>query len=80
MIGLPDYRATVPLTVSEAGSDGLPTCNPVAEESGLRAYAHIDASGQIKRSSFDSEGVQIKSDGVIVALKSLTKRQQERTE
>lgn len=74
------YRGTVPLTVSEAGSDGLPTCNPVAEESGLRAYAHIDASGQIKRSSFDSEGVQIKSDGVIVALKSLTKRQQERIE
>jgi pyruvate-formate lyase-activating enzyme len=62
------YRGTVPLTVSEAGADGLPTCNPLVCETGLRAYAHIDASGVLKRSSYDSDGVPIGADGVMHAL------------
>ena len=71
------YRGVVPLTVSEAGSDGLPTCNPLAGEIGLRSYAHIDASGVLKRSSFDSEGVAIGNDGPMHALHALRRRHEE---
>lgn len=62
------YRGNVPLTVSEAGSDGLPTCNPLGRENGLRAYAFISASGVLKRSSFDADGVLIDEHGLIGAL------------
>src|SRR5262249_53065107 len=36
------YQGVVPLTVSEAGAEGLPICDPLLGETGLRAYAHID--------------------------------------
>jgi MoaA/NifB/PqqE/SkfB family radical SAM enzyme len=65
------YRGTVPLRISVAGADGLPTCNPLAQETELRSYAHIDASGVIKRSSFDEAGVIIGLGGVMQALKKL---------
>jgi len=65
------YRGPIPLSVSEAGADGLPTCDPLTEEAGLRAYAHIDASGMLKRYSYDEEGVPIGKEGVIQALKML---------
>lgn len=68
------YRGTVPLTVSVAGADGLPVCNPLERESGLRAYAHIDASGVLKRSSYDIDGVTIGAEGVIQALNVLRTR------
>jgi uncharacterized Fe-S cluster-containing radical SAM superfamily protein len=62
------YRGPVPLTVSEVGSDGLPTCNPLLNETGLRAYAHIDASRVLKRSSYCHTGVPIGVEGVMHAL------------
>jgi MoaA/NifB/PqqE/SkfB family radical SAM enzyme len=65
------YRGSVPLSVSEAGEAGLPTCDPLAEETGLRAYAHIDASGVLKRSSYDAAGVPVGVGGVMKALKML---------
>lgn len=65
------YRGKVPLTVSEDGAQGLPTSDPCPGEIGLRAYAHIDASGVLKRSSYDRDGVAIAADGVMRALKML---------
>jgi len=65
------YDGAVPLTVSEAGSEGLPIVNPLPKETGLRAYAHIDASGILKRSSYDTSGVPIGSGGVMEALELL---------
>ena len=65
------YDGPVPLTVSEAGSEGLPTVNPLPKETGLRAYAHIDASGILKRSSYDTYGVPIGAGGVMEALELL---------
>ena len=62
------YRGTVPLSVSEAGADGLPTCNPLARETGLRAYAFIGASGTLKRSSFDVDGTPVGEHGLMRAL------------
>lgn len=71
------YRGATPLTVSEAGADGLPTCNPFVDETGLRAYAHIDASGVIKHSSYDRSGVAIGTKSVMRALEMLRMRQEE---
>lgn len=65
------YSGTVPLTISEIGADGMPICNPLADEIGLQAYAHIDASGTIKRSSYDGMGVAIGPEGVMSALEKL---------
>jgi sulfatase maturation enzyme AslB (radical SAM superfamily) len=65
------YQGNVPLTVSEDGAVGLPICNPLPAERGLRAFAHIDASGVLKRSSFDDHGVSIGSSGIMGALGEL---------
>jgi sulfatase maturation enzyme AslB (radical SAM superfamily) len=66
------YRGTIPLSISEMWAGGLPArCNHLAGETGLRAYAHIDASGVIKRSSYDESGVPVGSGGVMHALKML---------
>jgi MoaA/NifB/PqqE/SkfB family radical SAM enzyme len=65
------YRGPVPLNVSETGADGLPVCDPLAAETGLRAYAHIDASGVLKRCSYDSNGVSIGLAGFLRSLDAL---------
>lgn len=68
------YHGPVPLVVSEAGAEGMPTCNPVTNETGLSAYAHIDANGILKQSSYDCEGVAIGAGGVMQALDVLRAR------
>jgi hypothetical protein len=65
------YRGATRLSVSEAGARGLPTCNPFSQEVGLRSFAHIDAFGTLKRSSFDAHGIVISEIGVIQALRAL---------
>ena len=67
-----DYKGDISLSVSEAGRDLLPTCEAFPNELGLRAYAHIDASGYLKYSSFDKEGVMIENNDVMCALNKLT--------
>ena len=48
------------LAISESASlDGLPVAHPFADEHGLAAYAHIDASGYLRTSSFSREMVKI---------------------
>ena len=56
------------LAVTETGAEGMPTCNPLPHETGLRAYAHIDANGVLKRTSFDTGGIAIGCEGVLPAL------------
>lgn len=65
------YRGGIPLSVSEACGAGMPTCCPLTGETGLRAYAHVDASGLLKRSSYDETGVTIGAGGIMQALKAL---------
>jgi MoaA/NifB/PqqE/SkfB family radical SAM enzyme len=65
------YSGGLRLAVSETDADGMPTCNPLPLETGLHAYAHIDANGVIKRTSFDRDGVAIGSNGVVMALSEL---------
>lgn len=65
------YRGKVRLAVSEAGASGLPTCDPLPYEQGLQAYAHIDASGMLRASSYSPAGIKIGDAGVLSALKRL---------
>jgi pyruvate-formate lyase-activating enzyme len=62
------YHGPLMLSVSVAGADGLPVCVPIIGETQLEAYAHIDAQGVLKKSSYDSHGVLIGGDGVMAAL------------
>ena len=66
-----NYRGKVRLAVSEAGMSGLPTCDPLPDERGLQAYAHIDASGMLRASSYSTAGAKIGGAGVLSALKRL---------
>jgi len=66
-----NYRGKVRLAVSEAGASGLPTCDPLPDEQGLQAYAHIDASGILRASSYSPAGAKIGDAGVLSALKRL---------
>ena len=66
-----NYRGKVRLAVSEAGASGLPTCDPLPDERGLQAYAHIDASGILRASSYSLAGVKIGSSGMLSALNRL---------
>ncbi|MFU2330219.1 radical SAM protein [Pseudomonas sp. NFX98] len=66
-----NYRGKVRLAVSEAGASGLPTCDPCPDERGLQAYAHIDASGMLRASSYSPAGAKIGDGGVLSALKRL---------
>ncbi|MDG2990656.1 radical SAM protein [Candidatus Synechococcus calcipolaris G9] len=74
-----NYRGFIPLAVSESGADGLPTCNPLIAETGLEAFAHIDASGILKRTSYSTDGVRITEDRVMPALYKLATSNQEVT-
>ena len=65
------YDGPIPLTVSEVGSEGMPIANPLPNETELHAYAHIDASGVLKRSSYDTYGIPIGPEGIIKALELL---------
>ena len=53
------------------GNNILPLCNPLPKEIGLQAYAHIDADGVLKRTSYDTQGIKIGTNGVIEALNKL---------
>jgi len=69
------YSGSLRLTISETGADALPTCNPLQPEKGLMSYAHIDASGVLKRTSFHTVGVLIAADGLLSALTKLNQQE-----
>lgn len=65
------YRGALKLCINESSAEGFPTCDPLARERGLRAYAHIDAMGVLKPSSYADTGVQLNDGGVLQALDQL---------
>ncbi len=65
------YRGSVRLAISAGGSAGFPACNPLETEDGLAAFAHIDASGILKGTSYDCLGVKIGKGGVMKSLEEL---------
>jgi len=68
------YRGPVPLSISESSAAGLPISDPFAAEPALDKYAHIDAMGTLKLTSFENTGIPI--IGTVMAalsqLRSLT--------
>ncbi len=67
------YRGPLKLCINEASADGFPICDPLVEERGLLAYAHIDAMGVLKPSSYAETGVQIGEGGVLEAIDQLAR-------
>jgi MoaA/NifB/PqqE/SkfB family radical SAM enzyme len=65
------YKGSLKLCINESSAEGFPTCDPLVPERGLRAYAHIDAMGVLKPSSYSDTGVQLGDDGVLHALDQL---------
>ena len=65
------YRGPLKLCINEVSADGFPICDPLAEERGLQAYAHIDATGVLKPSSYAETGVQLGDGGVLRAIDQL---------
>lgn len=68
------YEGPVPLAISEAGAAGLPTAVALKKEVGLRSYAHIDASGLARPTSYSTIGEPVVEDGVLAALRRLAAR------
>jgi len=71
------YQGSMHLAISAAAGDGLPVCDPLPNEKELRAFAHIDASGILKRTSFDNSGVEIQKSNVMDAIAELKTRDEE---
>lgn len=65
------YTGPLKLCINESSADGFPTCDPLEHERGLRAYAHIDATGVLKPSSYLDGGVQLGTGSVLQALDQL---------
>lgn len=65
------YRGPLKLCINEASADGFPTCDPLSQETGLRAYAHIDARGMLKASSYAEAGVSLGEGGFLQAFDQL---------
>ncbi|WP_338331330.1 radical SAM protein [Acetobacter sp. LMG 32666] len=65
------YRGPLKLCINEVSADGFPICNPLAEERGLLAYAHIDAKGVLKPSSYAEAGVRLGEGGLLQAMDQL---------
>ena len=62
------YRGSLKLCINEHCADGFPTCDPLEKERGLRAYAHIDATGVLKPNSYAVWGEPIGDEGVLTAI------------
>lgn len=65
------HATIIPLRISQVGSDGMPICNPLPQEIGLKAYAHVDASGILRQSSFVPTGVPVGEAGIMMAHRKL---------
>lgn len=64
------YRGSLKLCINEGSAEGFPTCDPL-EERGLRAYAHIDAAGVLKPTSYHATGVPIGAGDVLSTIDCL---------
>lgn len=65
------YGGETRLTISDIGLESNFICNPLSRESGLNAYAHIDALGFLKASSYSNIGQQIGDKSILDVLQLL---------
>ncbi|MEY2244859.1 radical SAM protein [Streptomyces sp. BF23-18] len=68
------YRGPVPLTLAEGDSGPLPLAQPLPRETGLHAYAHLDATGTLRRTSYHSAGEPVDDRGILAALDRLQQK------
>jgi sulfatase maturation enzyme AslB (radical SAM superfamily) len=68
------YRGPLQLSISEEAADGLPVHMDGSGEQGPRSYAHIDAKGTLRRTSFDSLGAPIGQSSILEALDVLARQ------
>ncbi|CAM5211040.1 hypothetical protein OURE66S_02684 [Oligella ureolytica] len=65
------YSGETRLTISDVGFESNFICNPLSMETGLNAYAHIDALGFLKASSYSNIGQQIGDRSILEVLQVL---------
>ncbi|MCG8097108.1 MAG: radical SAM protein [Candidatus Thiodiazotropha endolucinida] len=69
-----NYQGNLRLAISETHTAGIPVCEPFEKETGLSAYAHIDANGVLKRNSFEKDGVLVKGVNIMDAMQALREK------
>lgn len=69
-----NYRGPVPIALGEGEIGPLAIAAPLPRETGLRAYAHIDASATLRETSYHADGEAIDSRGVLAAIDRLQQR------
>lgn len=65
------YRRNVRISVSEQAAGELPVAEPFGDQPAIDRYAHVDASGFVRATSFSASGVRIGDDGLIAAYQRL---------
>lgn len=66
------YEGPLRLSITQGVSSvGFPVCDPFEGERSLQAYAHIDASGVLRRSSFADDGIALDQNGFLSGLAKL---------
>lgn len=65
------YSGTMPLRISELCSSGMAICDPFKNDDSLQSYAHVDAFGLLKSTSYDIDGVKIGTAGFMASLRML---------
>jgi MoaA/NifB/PqqE/SkfB family radical SAM enzyme len=61
----------IPLAVSEQGAEGIPVAEPFGDQPSIERYAHIDADGVLRPSSFALRGVPIGEQSFVTAYRLL---------
>lgn len=61
----------IAMAISAAPGNIGNICDPLPKENGFRSYAHIDADGFLKASSFVTRGVDIGTDGILDAIETI---------
>jgi MoaA/NifB/PqqE/SkfB family radical SAM enzyme len=70
------YHGTIRLSVSDEGARDLPIAEPFAGQPSIERYAHIDASGVLRPTSFSSSGVVIGDDSFLNSYQRLRREEQ----
>jgi MoaA/NifB/PqqE/SkfB family radical SAM enzyme len=65
------YAGPVALSTSRDAELSVPVAEALPFEAGLRSYAHIDATGTMRASSYASNGIRIDQGGAMAALRRL---------
>jgi MoaA/NifB/PqqE/SkfB family radical SAM enzyme len=65
------HGSDIRLAVSEEGAGGLPVAEPFGDQPSIERYAHIDADGVLRPSSFASRGIAIGGQTFVAAYRRL---------